>query len=142
MKILEILTPKRITGNFGEAAAARLLKKKGYKILERSYVHDGHEIDIIAESKDTVVFVEVKARTVGFENPKEPRPASAVNAKKQQAIITAARGYLPFCPKDKKKRFDIIEVYVSDDGRKKRVAEIKHLENCFTKSTAYKHTAR
>ena len=30
MNILKILTERRMTGNFGEGEAAKLLKKKGY----------------------------------------------------------------------------------------------------------------
>ena len=41
MNILEILTPKRIIGNFGEKEAARMLRKKGYRILEQNYTARG-----------------------------------------------------------------------------------------------------
>ena len=49
MRILDILTPKRRIGNFGEREAVRLLRKKGYKILKRNYTALGAEIDIIAQ---------------------------------------------------------------------------------------------
>ena len=48
MNILKVLTPRRSLGNLGENYAARLLKKKGYRILERNYIGKWGEIDIIA----------------------------------------------------------------------------------------------
>lgn len=135
MKILKLLTPKRITGNIGEIAACRYLKKNRYKILERNFVGDGHEIDIIARKDGLTAFVEVKTRTIGHESPREARPASSVNQKKQQSIITAARVYLSLNFTEGKKRFDIIEVYLKEDG--KSVDSIKHLENTFNLNTAY-----
>ncbi len=135
MKILEILTPKRIVGNIGERAAAKYLRRKHYKILKMNFVGDGHEIDIIAKKDGITVFVEVKTRTLGHENPKEPRPASSVTPEKQRSIISAARVYLSLSHSEGKKRFDIIEVYLKED--KKKVADIRHLENTFNTNSAY-----
>lgn len=137
MKILEIKTVKRLLGNLGERAACRYLKRNGYRIVKRNFVADSHEIDIIASNKDTLVFVEVKTRTIGKESPNEPRPASSVTPEKQRAIISAAKMYAAFNPTNKKKRFDVIEVYVKDNLKRKRVAEIKHLVNTFNVNTAF-----
>lgn len=137
MKILELLTPKRLTGNLGERAAARFLRRNKYKILARNFVGDGREIDIVARKKDVIAFVEVKTRTIGHENPKEPRPSSSVDPKKQQGIIEAARVYLSLHRMTGRKRFDIIEVYLEKKGKRKKVSIIKHLENTFNMNTAY-----
>ena len=70
----------------GEAQAARLLKKMGYKILEQNYRTPLGEIDIIAREKKTLVFVEVKARaSTGYGHPK-----LAVTPAKQRRISMAA----------------------------------------------------
>lgn len=137
MKILELKTVRRLLGSFGERAACRYLRRGGYRIEKRNFVGDDHEIDIIASNKDTLVFAEVKTRTLGKENPNEPRPASSVTPKKQRAIIGAAKIYAAFYPTKKKKRFDIIEVYVKPNSKRKRVAEIKHLQNAFNANTAF-----
>ncbi|HHL42736.1 MAG TPA: YraN family protein [Hellea balneolensis] len=50
-------------GRRAEFLAALLLQAKGYKILARRYKTGAGEIDIVARTKSTVVFVEVKART-------------------------------------------------------------------------------
>lgn len=137
MNILKIKTPKRQLGSYGERMARRYLRHHGYRILKKNFVADSHEIDIIAASRDTVAFVEVKTRSVGHENPNEPRPASSVDAQKQRGIIKAARFYTAYNPSDKKKRFDIIEVYVNNKNGRYSVADIKHLVNTFTLNTAY-----
>lgn len=136
MKILEVKTERREIGNIGERLAAKFLKKEGYKILERNYACSGNEIDIIAEDKQHTVFVEVKTRTLGKEDIKEPRPASAVTPEKQRKIISAAKYYLAFHKKEKRIRFDIVEVYL--DGKKRKKAEkILHLTSAFDKDSAY-----
>ncbi len=136
MKILEILTPKRKIGNAGEALATRYLKKKKYKILRRNYAPFDSEIDIIAEDKEHVVFVEVKTRNVKRQkNAIEPRPASAVTPEKQRKIISAAKYYIGGRENTKKLRFDIVEVYINDKGK---AAKIIHMENAFSKDTAYR----
>lgn len=133
MNILKVLTSRRATGNTGEVAAAKFLRKHGYKILERNYAELGAEIDIIARNREYYVFVEVKTRTLGHTSPKEPRPASAVTPEKQKKIITTAKWYLGTAPKGRKIRFDVIEVYVNE---KNEVQRIMHLENAFNYNTS------
>ena len=138
MQILKINTERRRLGDLGEREAVKLLKKKGYKILEKNYVMLEHEIDIIAECDSAVVFVEVKTRDTESITAREPRPASAVTPKKQRGIISAAKGYLATHKPNKHVRFDIIEVYVTKNDGGKHILELKHLENAFNKNTAYK----
>ena len=135
MRILELLTRQRITGNLGEDIAARFLRKNKYKIIERNYVALGNEVDIIAEGDGHLIFVEVKTRTLGHESPNEPRPASAVNSEKQRAIIKVAECYCAFLPEKPRIRFDIIEVYINE---RKSPERIEHLIGAFTKDTAYR----
>ena len=136
MKILEILTEKRQIGTIGEDAAAKHLKKNKYRILRKNYVALDYEIDIIAENKDFLVFVEVKTRTVGKESDNEPRPASAVTPEKQRKIISTAKFFLGGRQQSKRIRFDIIEVYLND---KKTVQDLCHIESAFNYNTAHPH---
>lgn len=53
---------KKQFGKRGEDLAANFLRKNGYRILERNFLIRGGEVDIIAQDKDVLVFVEVKAR--------------------------------------------------------------------------------
>ena len=137
MKILNIKTPKTLLGKYGEKMARRYLRRHGYRIIKKNFVAESNEIDIIAENRETLAFVEVKTRTIGHENPNEPRPASSVDQKKQRGIIKAATFYTAYNPTPKKKRFDIVEVYVNQKNGKYSLAEIKHLTNTFNLNTAY-----
>ena len=137
MKILELLTARRLTGNKGEALAVKLLKKKKYKIIRTNYVGNGHEIDIIAETKEELVFVEVKTRSKDALSDHKIRPAASVTPEKQRAIISAARGYIYATHPSKKIRFDIIEVILDANGGH----EICHIESAFNKNTAFNKSA-
>ena len=78
---------------FGEAAenaAARFLKAKGYKILERNYKNKFGEIDIIAQQKGVICFLEVKAR----HSLDHGTPQEAVSLSKQRQISRVAVDYL------------------------------------------------
>ena len=134
MEILKIKTRNRQLGDIGEDAAAKLLKKKKFKIIKRNYVAVNHEIDIIAEDKEYQIFVEVKCRDVGGTE----RPAAAVTPEKQRSIIRAASFYTGFNPSEKKKRFDVIEVYTKTENGRTSVIKTNHIEGAFTKSDAYK----
>lgn len=135
MNILKVLTERRRIGNIGERAAARMLWRRGYRVLARNYAAVGAEIDIIARRADTVVFVEVKTRTLGHEDPREPRPASAVTPQKQRRLITTAKFFMGTQPKGYRLRFDVIEVLLDE---KKRVRQIKHLESAFDSNSAHR----
>ena len=142
MEILKIKTEKALLGRYGEKMARRYLRRHGYRIVKKNFVAEMNEIDIIAENKDTLAFIEVKTRTIGHENPNEPRPASSVDGKKQRGIIKAAGFYTAYNPSKKKKRFDIIEVYVNRNNSKYSSAEVKHLINTFNVNTAYAPSER
>jgi len=73
-------------GDIGEELARKFLKKKGYRIRKTNFrCHEG-EIDIIAEHKDYLVFVEVRTKTgSSFGSPEE----SVTTAKKEKLIASA-----------------------------------------------------
>jgi len=92
-------TKDRISlGKTGEKLACKHLKKIGYLIRESNYKVSIGEIDIIAEHKGDLVFIEVKTRSgVGFGTP-----AEAVTVRKQWQIVKVAQYYL-----SQKKCFDV-----------------------------------
>ena len=117
-------------GRYGENAAAQFLKSKKYKIKEQNYHASHNEIDIIAEDKKYIVFVEVKTRTVVSNSKFEyETPASAVTYTKQKRGLAAAQVYLNAHPTPKIPRLDVIEVYLSQNGE---VLEINHMEDAFS----------
>ena len=136
MNILKVLTRSRKIGNIGEDIAAAYLKKKGYKILERNYDDGEFEIDIIAENKTALIFVEVKTRTRTHEHSSETSPSSAVTPEKQRRIIKSANLYLSARRAKKDIRLDIIEVFLNEDTSEN---ETHHIENAFNLNTAYEN---
>ncbi len=137
LRILDVLTPKRLIGNLGERAAVKQLKKSGYKILEKNYTALGNEIDIIARKDSITAFIEVKTRNIKSLGYKEARPASSVTPEKQRKIIKTAAYYSSHNPSGTRLRFDVIEVYTEGEGKAVRVKEIKHLEGTFDKDSAF-----
>ena len=131
MEILKIKTKNRRIGDIGEDAAAKLLKRKKFKIIERNYVAVNHEVDIIAENREMQIFVEVKCRVV--KDDCDVRPAEAVDKDKMRAIIKAASYYTAFNPSEKKKRFDVVEVYLKEARGKLSVLKTNHIEGAFTR---------
>ena len=59
-------------GRRGEDLAVAFLLEQGYRILQRNWREKTGEIDIIAETDEFIVFVEVKTRTTAlFGNPED-----------------------------------------------------------------------
>ena len=108
----------------GESAAAEELERRGYRVLTRNYHCRGGEADLVAEDGDTLVFVEVKARS----DLRHGLPAEAVGWTKQQRLGQAALHYcvahgVEDCPL----RFDVVEVVLL----RGEVAGIRVLQNAF-----------
>jgi len=64
-----MLTDNRRLGNAGEDAAVVYLKGKGYRLLERNWTAQHHEVDIIMRQGLCLIFIEVKTRSTDFINP-------------------------------------------------------------------------
>ena len=57
-----LLVKPSLFGKEAEREAEKLLKRNGYKIVERNYHCRAGEIDIVAKEGDILIFCEVKAR--------------------------------------------------------------------------------
>ncbi len=117
------MTIQQDLGKKGEQVALDYLTAKDYKILEQNWYFRKKEIDIIAEKDDFLVIVEVKSRSVGFqENPRD-----AVNMKKQRFLIQAANAYIDKYDINLEVRFDILTVVFF----KNQEYEIEHIDDAF-----------
>jgi putative endonuclease len=99
--------PQRF-GLAGEALAADILRRSGYRILARNYRTKVGEIDIVARDGETLVFVEVKSRRDGglYGHPKY-----AVNRAKQRKLSKAALWYLKETGQlGRRARFDVVAI--------------------------------
>lgn len=120
------------TGLWGEQQAERLLKKKGYRILERRFRVKKLEIDLIARSGDCIVFVEVKTRASELFG----RPAASVGRAKRDQLSRAAIAWLrQHKLKPPYLRFDLVEVIGT---QAEGLPEIRHIENAFQLSPRYR----
>lgn len=128
------MTTKTI-GDIGEYEAARFLKKKRIKPLLRNYRSGRNEIDIIAATKEYIIFVEVKTRAIANDGGRFGTAASAVDRDKRRRLISAAQDYIREKHEMRQPRFDIIEVYIDSSDGKFKVAEINHIENAFGKNS-------
>ena len=115
-------TDKMSFGRLGEDKAAQYLTDKKYIVLCRNYRAAGCEIDIIAVDGSELVFAEVKTRSSELFG----RPAEAVDIKKQNNLARAAQVYLDTNETTLLPRFDVLEVYMTRDGKSFRINHIPH----------------
>lgn len=113
-------------GPAGERAAAKFLRRLGYRIIAHGHRQRLGEIDLIAVDGNCVVFVEVKT----WRSSSAGDPSEAVDRRKQEKITRAALIYL------KKRRlleqparFDVVSIVWPDTVR--TAAEIRHFKNAF-----------
>ena len=114
----------QLSGARAEVLAQNYLRLKGYVIVAKNYRSRMGEIDIIAKDKETLVFVEVKARSSKrFGNPKW-----AVTPQKQKKLSILALEYLKTTgKKGVKARFDVVAIV----NRKNQIPDIELVKNAF-----------
>lgn len=109
-------------GRNGEDLACQHLTSLGYEIVARNWRYDRHEIDVIAENSEYIVFVEVKTRaTTQWGNPED-----FISERQIKRIVAAADFYIREYDVDKEPRFDVVSI-ISDDGK----TELEHIEDAF-----------
>lgn len=122
---------KRKIGDLGEKIAEKWLNDKGFSTLERNYWKKWGEIDIIAQQKGIIHFIEVKSVTceniaqVGKLND-EYRPEDNVHPAKLKRLHRTIQSYLLEKDIEGEWVLDLITVYL--DFNKKQ-AKVRILEN-------------
>lgn len=108
-------------GKLGEQIALKILRRKGYKILQQNFRSKFGEIDIVAEDRGALVFVEVKTRwSKKYGNPEE-----AVTPWKLRAIAKTGDYYKATHPKTPElMRVDVVAIKI--EGRKARARLIRN----------------
>ena len=102
----------------GEDEALAHLLARGMTLVQRRYRAPEGEIDLVLMDADTLVFAEVKLR----ERADEESAMRAVDARKRERLVLAARRYLGEHPTDAVARFDV--VLVTPQG-------VRHIRNAF-----------
>ena len=101
-------------GKAGERAAAKFLKRQGYRILHRNVKSTYGELDIVALEGGDLVFVEVKTRT----DEEMGAPEEAITRSKRAHIIRSALAYVQSRKaEDMPMRFDVVGVEFDGKGR-------------------------
>ncbi|TDW50017.1 putative endonuclease [Flavobacterium sp. 270] len=113
-------------GKKGEELAVEFLEQDGYEILERNWVFQKAEIDIIAQKDAVLAIIEVKTRSsLDFGLPQD-----FVKTKKIQLLIKAVNAYINDREKDFNDdceiRFDIVAVHKNGES-----FAIEHLTDAF-----------
>jgi putative endonuclease len=119
---ISIALGRRDVARLGEAAAVGALRDAGYRIVDTNVRVRRGELDIVAEERGVIVFVEVKSRRSALYGT----PAEAVTARKRQVLVRLASAYLARrALSGRPCRFDVVEVWCGRDGRPARVAIIR-----------------
>lgn len=113
-------------GIIGEEEATKMLKAKGFRIVERNWRMGHLELDLIAENRKEIVFAEVKARTSTYSNR---MPEEYVDEDKKRRMTAAANAYIKYKKIEKTPRFDIIGILVNSETNE--ITYRNHLENAF-----------
>ena len=114
---------RRDTGIRGEKLACEFLGQNGYNILETNYRCPGGEIDIIAQQKDTLVFIEVRTKTSRqFGGPEESiTPVKAARLRTLAAHYGQCHETLPDTW-----RIDVVAIQMNRNGRASRIEIIEN----------------
>jgi len=114
---------RRWFGSRSERAAARFLKRLGYRIVARNYLCPAGELDIVAVDAQCVVFVEVRST----EKEDTAAATASVDAAKQARLTNLALHFLQKhrllgCPA----RFDVVIVSWTAGSREPAVTHYRH----------------
>ena len=113
-------------GIIGETEAAKMVEQKGFRILERNWRMGHLEVDLIAENKKEIIFVEVKARTCILNGK---MPEENVDEIKMRRITAAANAYIKYHKLEKQPRFDVVGILV--DRNTNEITYRCYIENAF-----------
>jgi putative endonuclease len=109
-------------GKIGEDLAVRFLQQKGYKILHRNWRCVFGEIDIVAQEKESLAFVEIKTRRSIDFGP----GYLSVNSKKQIKLIKLAQAFLKrYGLADRPCRIDVVSIDIDGGGGPVKIELIK-----------------
>jgi len=109
-------------GKLGEKAARKFLKKRGYRIRETGFRCPHGEIDIVAQQKDYLVFVEVRTKSsLDFGTPEE----SITQAKKKKLIASALTYINTHQKLPSSWRIDVVAIELDDKSKTKRIELIE-----------------
>ena len=111
------------TGLKGEAIARKFLQKKGYRIIKQNFRTKYSEIDLIAEDRNMLVFIEVRTKT----NERFGCPEQTINKKKINRLIRSAEAYAAYNGYPGSFRIDAICVVLGQADSARRITHYKSI---------------
>jgi putative endonuclease len=120
---------RRELGKLGEKLAQKFLKKRGYHILETNFHCREGEIDIVAQQKDYLVFIEVRTKSnLDFGTPEE-----SITQSKKEKLVSLALTYI----NDHQNlpslwRIDVVAIEIDQKGKTKRIELIENAINQYS----------
>lgn len=119
-----------VVGKLGEKHVGEFVKSQGLQVLTYNYFGSYDEIDIIALSKDYIVFIEVKTRRLGAK----VSGLESITKAKCKRIVKCAQRFLMSKEGEKYKnmqpRFDVAEVTIRNSNLFE-VVNLEYIENAF-----------
>ncbi|MDD4803732.1 MAG: YraN family protein [Candidatus Pacebacteria bacterium] len=127
-------TEKQLIGKLGEDIACKYLKSKGFTIINRNYLKKCGEIDIIAQNKGLIHFIEVKSvsREINkniVSSETGYRPEDNLHTWKLERLRKTIQLYLAekYVSSETEWFFDVITVYIDQEKRLSRVNMLKNV---------------
>ncbi len=117
-----------LVGKAGEDFVAQYLRSKGYIIIKRNWRDSRYgEIDIVAENRECIAFVEVKTR----KNNSLVSGLDAVDYGKQQRTKNASQSFMRKFRTNLPPRLDVAEVILISEKDGNFQFELYYIENAF-----------
>ncbi len=115
---------RRTVGDEGEGRAEAYLRDRGFRILGRKVRSPLGELDLVADDRGVLVFVEVKRRRTGAYGG----AIEAVDARKRAKLIQLAAHYLAqHRIRNRACRFDVLLIQDNDTTAE----AMQHIVNAF-----------
>lgn len=124
---------KKHIDKLGEDIACIYMKRKGYEVIDRDYYNKLEDINVVAEEKGRIYFIQVKTATclrdVNHETVKGmyriDNGLEALRVKKMESVV---KSYLEkYNLQGKPWSYGVIVVYLNENQRKAKVFMLKDM---------------
>lgn len=121
---VQVVTPRKALGNFGERVAAHRLESEGLRVIARNVRTPGGEIDLVAEDGADLAFIEVRTRRDFAGAAAESLTPAKLRRMWQCAMdYCQANGVSP-----ERVRIDLISIDLGPNGEAARIEHLCGLE--------------
>jgi putative endonuclease len=105
-RLSQLRTTRQRSGDAAEEQALQYLDAQGLRLVQRSFLCKGGEIDLIMQEGDCLVFIEVRSRA----SSNYGGAVASITPQKQRRWQHAAQVYLSQLKKEPTCRFDVVAI--------------------------------